>query len=132
MPMRIMHALLDGTVIPIFNGGDIHRDWTYIEDTVRGVMAALEKPLGYEIINLGVGAPISLREFIDVFETLSGRALRTQDVPTPASDPPITYCDNSKARDLLGFAPRVQVHDGLAKTWAWFKGLQIEAGTWAE
>jgi UDP-glucuronate 4-epimerase len=96
------------------------------------VVAALEKPLGYEIINLGVGAPISLREFINECEVLSGRALHTQDVPTPASDPPITYCDNSKARDLLGFAPRVQVHEGLAKTWEWFKGWQIEAGSWVE
>ena len=121
MPLRVMHALLDGTEIPIFNGGDIHRDWTYIDDTVNGVIAALERPLGYEVINLGVGAPISLREFIDVFEKLSGRKLNTRDVPTPPSDPPITYCDNSKARRLLGFDPQTSVHDGLAKTWAWFE-----------
>lgn len=121
MPMRVMHALMDGTTIPIFNGGDIHRDWTYIDDTVRGVIAALERPLGYEVINLGVGAPISLREFIAAFEALSGRRLNTRDVPTPPSDPPITYCDNSKARRLLDFAPQTSVHDGLARTWAWFE-----------
>jgi UDP-glucuronate 4-epimerase len=132
MPMRVMHALLDGSEIPIFNGGDIHRDWTYIEDTVRGVVAALDRPLGYEIINLGVGAPISLREFIDVFEELSGRTLNTKDVPTPPSDPPITYCDNTKARELLGFDPQVPVHDGLAKTWAWFKQWKIDTGEWVE
>jgi UDP-glucuronate 4-epimerase len=130
MPMRVMNAVLDGTVIPIFNGGEIHRDWTYIDDTVKGVMAALDRPLGYEVINLGVGAPISLREFIDVIEALSGRHLRTRDAPTPPSDPPITYCDNTKARQLLGFDPQVRVHDGLAKTWAWFRQWKLESGDW--
>ncbi len=124
MPMRVMHALMDGTEIPIFNNGDIHRDWTYIDDTVTGVVAALERPLGYQVINLGFGAPISLREFIEVFESLSGRTLNTRAVPTPPSDPPITYCDNTRARDLLGFAPQVPVREGLARTWAWFESWQ--------
>lgn len=132
MPLRVMHALLDGSEIPIFNGGDIHRDWTYVDDTVSGVVAALDRPLGYEVINLGVGGPISLREFIDVFEELSGRTLNTKDVPTPASDPPITYCDNTKARELLGFDPQVTVHDGLANTWAWFRQWKIDKGEWVE
>ena len=51
MPMRLMHAVQDGTQIKLFNNGDIHRDWTYIDDTVDGVIAAVDKPLGYEIIN---------------------------------------------------------------------------------
>jgi UDP-glucuronate 4-epimerase len=125
MPMRVMNAVLDGTVIPLFNGGNIHRDWTYIDDTVKGVTAALDRPLGYEVINLGVGAPISLREFIDVIEELSGRKLNTRDVPTPPSDPPITFCDNTKARDLLSFAPQTRVQDGLAKTWEWFRQWKL-------
>ncbi len=132
MPLRVMNALLDGTTIPIFNRGDIHRDWTYIDDTVQGVIAALDQPLGYEILNLGVGAPISLREFIDVLETLSGRKLHTRDVPTPPSDPPITYCDNSKIRRLLGFNPQTRVHDGLARTWEWFREWRIQTGTWPD
>ena len=132
MPMRVMNAILDGTVIPIFNGGDIHRDWTYIDDTVSGVMAALDTPLGYEVMNLGVGAPISLREFIDVIEELSGRKLNTKNVPTPPSDPPITFCDNGKVRRLLGFDPQTRVHDGLAKTWDWFRRWKIESGEWTE
>lgn len=120
MPLRVMHALMDGTEIPIFNNGDIHRDWTYIDDTVAGVVAALDRALGYTVINLGCGAPLSLREFIEVFEELSGRKLNTRSVPTPPSDPPITYCDNTRARSLLGFNPQVPVREGLARTWAWF------------
>ena len=132
MPMRVMEAILDGTEIPVFNGGDIHRDWTYIDDTVTGVIAALDRPLGYEIINLGVGAPISLREFIETIEALAGRTLNVRSVPTPPTDPPITFCDNSKARRLLGFAPSTPVREGLARTWEWFRSWKIAAGQWPD
>jgi UDP-glucuronate 4-epimerase len=121
MPLRLMQAIASGEEIPIFNGGDIFRDWTYIDDAVNGVIAALNRPMGYEIINLGVGAPISLNDFIEVIEELAGKKANRVDVPTPLSDPPITYCDNSKARHLLDFDPQVKVVDGLAKTWAWFR-----------
>lgn len=120
MPIRLMHAAISGEAVPVFNEGDIHRDWTYIDDEVEGVIAALEKPLGYEVINLGVGQPISLNDFIETIENLSGRQINRKHVPTPPSDPPITFCNNDKARRLLGFDPKVSVKDGLAKTWAWF------------
>lgn len=126
MPWRLMEATQTGEVIKLFNGGDIHRDWTYIADIANGVIAALDKPLGYEVINLGCGAPISLIDFVEIIEEYSGKSINTIDVPTPLSDPPITYCDNSKARELLGFSPAVSVKEGLYKTWEWyrdFKGL---------
>lgn len=121
MPMRLMHAALDGTEIQVFSDGDIHRDWTYIHDTVKGVVAALDKPLGYELINLGVGEPISLKDFIEIIEELSGREINKRTVPRPLSDPPVTFCNNQKARDLLGFDPQVDVRTGLIKTWEWFR-----------
>lgn len=121
MPMRLMEATQSGEEMKIFNNGDIHRDWTYIDDTVKGVVAALDTPLGYEIINLGVGSPISLKDFIEVIEEFSGTEINKKAVPTPPSDPPITYCNNEKARKLLGFAPEVQVRDGLWKMWEWFR-----------
>ena len=120
MPWKLMDATQSGEQIKLFNGGDIHRDWTYIADTVRGVLAALDKPLGYEIINLGCGAPISLSDFVEIIEAYAGAAINKLAVPTPPSDPPITFCDNSKARDLLGFAPAVSIHDGLRRTWEWY------------
>lgn len=129
MPLRLMHAISSGDEIPIFNNGDIHRDWTYIDDTINGVWAALDRPLGYEIINLGVGAPISLNDFIQMIEELAGKKARRVDVPAPLSEPPITYCDNTKARQLLGFDPQVKVVDGLAKTWAWFREVHNGSST---
>ncbi len=124
MPWRLMEATQTGKQIKLFNGGDIHRDWTYIADTVAGVLAALERPLGYEVINLGCGAPISLSDFVSIIEEYAGCALNTVSVPTPLSDPPITYCDNRKARELLGFAPAVSIREGLARTWEWYRGYR--------
>ena len=124
MPWRLLEATQTGVQIKLFNGGDIRRDWTYIADTVEGVLAALDKPLGYEVINLGCGAPISLIDFVEIIEACAGRAINTVSVPTPPSDPPITYCDNSKARDLLGFAPSVSVREGLRRTWEWYRGYR--------
>ncbi|MCQ3928985.1 MAG: epimerase [Chloroflexi bacterium] len=121
MPMKLMEATLSGEVIKLFNGGDIHRDWTYIDDTIDGVMAALERPLGYEIMNLGYGNPISMREFVDTIEEFSGRTINTVNTPTPPSDPPITFCNNDKIRRLLDFKPQVEVHEGLRRTWEWFR-----------
>ena len=121
MPWRLMEATQTGEQIKLFNGGDIHRDWTYISDTVMGVLAALETPLGYEVINLGCGAPISLADFVEVIEEYAGDSINSVSVPTPLSDSPITFCDNGKARRLLGFAPSVSVRDGLWRTWEWYR-----------
>ena len=121
MPWKLMDATQSGELIKLFNNGDIHRDWTYISDTVKGVLAALDKPLGYEVINLGCGAPISLTEFVEIIEEFTGRTINKVAVPTPLSDPPITYCDNTKARELLGLAPTVSTRDGLWRTWQWYR-----------
>jgi len=123
MPMKLMEAALSGAPITVFGDGSLARDWTYIDDTVSGVVAALDKPLGYEVINLGVGSPISLRQFIDLIEELGGRRINRVSAPTPLSEPPITFCNNQKARDLLGFAPSISVQDGMARTWAWFRAF---------
>ena len=120
MPWRLMEATQSGEEIQLFNGGDIHRDWTYIVDTVSGVLAALDRPLGYEIINLGCGAPISLLDFVQIIEEYAGKSINTVSVATPLSDPPITYCDNNKARELLGFRPTVSIREGLQRTWEWY------------
>lgn len=127
MPMRLMQATRSGEQMKMFNGGDISRDWTYISDTVDGVLRALDTPLGYEVINLGMGNPIKLTEFVEIIEELSGKEINKINVETPPSDPPITYCNNQKARDLLGFDPQVSVRDGLTHTWEWFREFyQIE------
>ncbi len=121
MPLLLMHATQTGKQMTLFNGGDISRDWTYIDDIVDGIMSALNTPLGYEVINLGVGNPISLTDFVEIIEEVSGKEINKISVATPLSDPPITFCDNQKARNLLGFAPKVSVQEGLYQTWQWYR-----------
>jgi UDP-glucuronate 4-epimerase len=121
MPLRTIDAILSGTPIPLFDDGLLERDWTYIDDIVDGVVSALNRPLGYEIVNLGFGSPITFRAFIDIYEELIGKSAVVQPVPAPASEPRITYCDNSKARRLLGFDPQTPVVEGLKQTWAWYQ-----------
>ena len=126
MPLRLMHSALDSSKIPVFNQGDMSRDWTYIEDTANGVVAALDKPLGYEILNLGFGRPVLLTDFIETIEELSGRTINKDYQPAPASEPNITFCNNEKARRLLGFDPKTSVQDGLANTWEWFARVHMK------
>jgi UDP-glucuronate 4-epimerase len=129
MPLRVMRAIVEGTEVPIFSEGKLQRDWTYIDDIVDGVLASLERPMGYEVLNLGGGRPISLNEFIQAIERLAGRELIRKNVPTPRSEPPITFCDNSRARRLLDFEPGVDVQEGLERTWEWFQSGRSERGS---
>lgn len=121
MPLRVIEAILHGTPIDLYNGGDLQRDWTYIDDIIEGIRAALERPLGYQIMNLGFGSPITLSEFIRIYEQLIGRQAVTRDVDSPLTEPKITYCDNARATELLGFSPKVDIAEGLARTWSWYR-----------
>jgi UDP-glucuronate 4-epimerase len=121
MPLRALHAILHGEPIPYYDGGRLRRDWTYIDDTVSGIAAALERPLGYAIINLGCGAPVALADFIAIYEELLGKRAVLVDQPAPPSEPLITYCDNRRARDLLGFAPTVDLRTGLSRVLDWYR-----------
>jgi UDP-glucuronate 4-epimerase len=121
MPIKVIESILSGESIPVYDEGKLQRDWTYIDDTVDGIMSALDRPMGYAIINLGYGSPIALTDFIQIYEELIGKRAITKPVPAPATEPRITYCDNTRARELLGFAPKVSVADGLANTWAWYR-----------
>lgn len=121
MPIKLVEAAMNGSEVKVFEHGNYQRDWTYIDDTVKGVVAALDRPMGYEVINLGVGSPISLTAFIEIIEELTGREINKTYVPAPKSDPAITYCNNEKARRLLEFTPQITVQDGLAEMWAWYR-----------
>lgn len=121
MPIKAIEHILEQKPILVYDEGKLKRDWTYIDDIVDGVDAALKRPLGYKVINLGHGSPLPLTEFIKIYEQLIGKSAITQPAPAPASEPRITYCDNRRARELLGFVPKVPIHEGLARTWGWYK-----------
>lgn len=121
MPLRALDMILNQTPIKLWNGGQIKRDWTYIDDTVAGVIAALERPLGYQLINLGYGKPLAFIDFITIYEELVGMEAVKVIEPAPPTEPLITYCDNSLAAELLDFNPQTRIEDGLAKVWSWYR-----------
>ena len=108
-----------GESVPMFGDGASVRDYTYIDDIVDGVVSAIERPLGHCIINLGGGAPVSLRDLIQGVGAAVGVEPRIERLPVQAGDVPLTAADISTAQRLLDYSPRVPLHDGLARFVAW-------------
>jgi len=121
MASKLLDSIAHGHEIPLFGGGELRRDFTYIEDIVDGVLRAVDRPLGYELINLGRGQPLVLLDFIHTLEELSGAKARLTDAPKPAADASHTSANIDKAKRLLGYEPRTDVREGLAKLWTWYR-----------
>lgn len=125
MPWQWSLDILSGKALTLYNGGRIKRDWTYIDDIVAGLVLALDKPMGFEVVNLGCSNPVENLRFVEVLEGLLGKKAVIVDTPTPPTEPMITYADVSKARKLLGYEPRVQVEEGLKNFIAWMRAEKI-------
>ncbi len=121
MAYKVLDSIFTGRQIPYYNQGQMHRDWTYVEDTIAGVVAAVDRPLGYEILNLGRGEPVLLADFVGLLEKLAGRKANLDPQPMQPADVAYTYADISRARRLLGFSPQVSVQEGVARFWNWYR-----------
>jgi UDP-glucuronate 4-epimerase len=121
MPFMVTDRIVKGEEIKLFEAGQMKRDWTYIDDIISGVIAALERPLGYEIINLGRGEPVLMADFVNIIEDLVGKKAILTTPPAPASEPKITFANIDKAGQLLDYQPQTSVVDGLARLWAWYQ-----------
>lgn len=124
MAWKLMESAVYGTQVDLFAGGDMYRDWTYVSDIVVGVMAAIDRPLAYELINIGRGEPVHLKQFVEVIEELTGRPCNVRSVPAPPSEPPRTFASTEKAARLLGYQPQVALPEGLSRTWDWFREIK--------
>jgi UDP-glucuronate 4-epimerase len=125
MPWQWTQMILKGEALQLYGAGKIKRDWTYIDDIVAGFILALDKPLGFEILNLGCGNPVENTDFVATLEKLLGKKAIVNNVPTPESEPLITYADISKARKLLGYEPKVMVEEGLRRFVEWLRAEKI-------
>src|SRR5438132_5509172 len=120
MAYKVADNIMFNREVPLYNQGQIHRDWTYVDDIVQGVVAAADRPLGYEIINIGRGEPVLLADFVHLIEQRAGRPARLVPAPMPDTDMAYTYADISKARRLLGYDPHTSVAEGVARFWDWY------------
>jgi UDP-glucuronate 4-epimerase len=123
MPYLLAESIYKGKEIPLYEG-DMRRDWTYVEDIVKGVVLALDKPLGYEILNIGRGAPEPLAEFIRTMESVAGKKATLKLQPKLPADVYVTYADTTKAQKLLGFNPMISIAEGVKRFWEWYLAEQ--------
>lgn len=121
MAYKVADNIYFGREVPLYNNGQMHRDWTYIDDIVQGVVAAMDRPLGYEVINLGRGEPVLLADFVRLIEEFTGRKAHLVPAPMPEADIAYTYADISKARHLLDYDPTISVREGVARFLAWYE-----------
>src|SRR5271170_2077786 len=113
-----------GKPIPVFGDGSAARDYTFVSDTVDGVIAATKKEFGYEIFNLGESETISLSRMIELLETALGKRAIIDRQPLQSGDVPITFADISKAREKLGYNPQIKFENGVKLFADWFRKSQ--------
>jgi len=110
-----------GKPIPVFGDGATRRDYTYIDDIISGVRAAVDyDQSNYEVINLGESQTVELRELISLLENALGKRAEIDRQPLQPGDVPRTFADISKARRLLGYNPQTRIEEGIKKFVEWF------------
>jgi UDP-glucuronate 4-epimerase len=107
--------------IPVFGDGSTARDYTYVTDTVDGIMACTGKTFGYEIFNLGESQTVRLSRLVELLEeALGAKAVIDRQPPQPG-DVPITFADIAKAKAKLGYQPRIKIEEGIPLFVEWFR-----------
>jgi UDP-glucuronate 4-epimerase len=113
--------IIDGRPIEIYNRGDMRRDFTYIDDIVSGVVAAIKKPFSWEVFNLSFGEPVKLVSFVDMLEKTIGKKAMRKLMPKQRGDVLQTYGSNKKAKKMLSFKPQTSIEDGVQKFVDWYR-----------
>jgi UDP-glucuronate 4-epimerase len=125
-PILFSRAVLAGRPIDVFNHGAMRRDFTYIDDIVDGVVAALDLPPPavageprHRVFNLGNNHPEQLSDFIAAIEHAAGRPAEKVMKPMQPGDMVETAADTQRAHEQLGFAPRTSIGTGIPQLVAW-------------
>lgn len=118
---KFARLISDGQPIPVFGDGSTARDYTYIDDTLEGIMACTGKEFGYQIYNLGESQTVELKRLIELLEFALGRKALIQRLPSQPGDVPLTYANIAKARHDLGYHPKVNIEQGIHLFVGWFK-----------
>lgn len=110
---------MDEQPITMFGDGSTGRDYTFVDDTVSGILAAIDNPLTFEIINLGNSSPVLLKDLIATIEKVSGKKATIIPQAHKPGDVQLTYADISKAKSLLGWEPKTSLEVGLKSLHKW-------------
>ncbi len=122
---KFSKLITEGKPIQVFGDGTTRRDYTYIDDIIQGVRAALDHDGSqYEIFNLGESQTVELNELISLLEySLDMQAIIDRQ-PMQPGDVPITYADITKSREILGYDPTTKIADGIPKFVEWFRATK--------
>jgi len=120
-PVLFARAIMEGRSIPVFNHGDMQRDFTYVDDIVEGTLRVLARPAPYEIYNIGNHTPVGLLDYISALEKALGRKAKLEMKPMQPGDVKATYADTTALSRAVGFAPSTPLATGLARFAEWYK-----------
>ena len=136
LAIRKFTAMVEaGEALPIFGDGSSARDYTYVDDIVAGVLAALDHKFAactdaatagaaFDIFNLGNSSPVRLDELVAAIEKATGRTAARRAMPMQVGDVPITWADISRAERQLGYKPQVPLAEGLKRFVEWFRSAR--------
>jgi UDP-glucuronate 4-epimerase len=120
---RFMRSMLAGKPITVFGDGSMRRDFTHVDDIVRGILAVTDanRGPGFRAYNLGSGAPIELGRLVRAIAATAGVEPRIESAPVPLGDVDATFADIARAREELGWEPRVTLRQGLESVLGWVR-----------
>ena len=118
---KFSKLIWEGQPVPMFGDGTTQRDYTYVDDIIQGVRAAIDyDQSNYEIFNLGESQTIELKNLIGLLEENLGKKAIIERKPMQPGDVPLTFADISKARKLLNYNPTTKIEQGIPKFTEWF------------
>lgn len=127
-PMLFANAIMKGEPIKVFNNGDMERDFTYIDDIIKGVLKVLnsipkadEETPYYRLLNIGNSKPVKLMDFITALEKELGKKAEKIMCPMQPGDVKITYANTGKLEKLVKYSPKINVWTGVNGFVRWFK-----------
>lgn len=118
---RFLRRALAHEPLPLYGDGSSLRDYTYADDAVDALLAAIDRPQRWAVLNIGGGAPISLDGLVAAVSVAVDRPLTVERHPEQRGDVPRTHADISRAREVLGWAPKTPLAEGLAAAVAWMR-----------
>lgn len=122
---KFAQLILSGERVPFYGDGSSRRDYTYVDDVIDGILAAMRyQATPYEIINLGSGYPVTLGELVREIEEVLGLPAALAPLPDQPGDVPQTWATIDKARDLLGYEPVITLRGGLERFASWLAAIR--------
>ncbi len=125
---KFARAIDENRPVTLFGDGSSMRDYTYVDDIVDRIAAALALKVGFEVFHLGSGNPIPLKRMVHLLERALGKPALLRMQADQAADMPVTHADLGKAARVLGYAPKVPFEEGLARFTAWFRNTSRRTG----